>query len=328
MKGMKNIIKKFQVVVLVVLIGLGTMSITNINPFQNNNSNLYMSSEHFSNQYSIHSLKNIRLRNTAVATANLPANTQTSSNWSGYITTPASSIYTSISGSWTIPSISSNKGESIGAQWIGLGGVSSSDLLQMGTMEEIENGQTTVEVFWEKLPDASQNIMSLPVGSTINVSIYKSSNSDSTWNLTFTANEPNGTVQTKTITTTLDSSYAQGIGTSAEWISEDPSNENSELLPLANMGTIKYKSAKVNGQALNASGNTVEPVAMVSNGNIAIYPSELGSDGESFTTTSTNLSTNSNTNVNPYSRNNPGFRHRVSKAPMPLQIRERIHYGF
>ena len=90
--------------------------------------------------------------------------------------------------------------------------------------------------FGEKLPDVAQNVMSIPIGSTISVNISEPTGSNSTWNLTFTSTSPNGTTQTKTISTTLDSSYAQGIGTSAEWISEDPSNVNGQLVPLANMG--------------------------------------------------------------------------------------------
>jgi hypothetical protein len=125
--------------------------------------------------------------------------------------------------------------------------------------------------------------MSVPFGSTISANISKSS--DSTWNLTFTVSSSGKETQTKTISTTLDSSYEQGIGTSAEWISEDPSTESGQLYPLSNMGTVKYQSAKVNGESLNAADNTIMPVAMVSNsGTIQIYPSELSADGESFTT--------------------------------------------
>ena len=54
---------------------------------------------------------------------------------------------------------------------------------------------------------------------------------------------------------------------------------------------MKYQSATVNGQPINASGNNAEPIAMVSNNKtIAISPSTLGTDGESFTTT---MATNS-----------------------------------
>ncbi|WP_175412949.1 hypothetical protein [Clostridium sp. AWRP] len=58
------------------------------------------------------------------------------------------------------------------------------------------------------------------------------------------------------------------------------------------MGTVKYQSAMVNGTLLNASSNKVNPVAMeLSNENVVIYPSTIGTDGESFTTTTNTNST-------------------------------------
>ncbi|MFL0198638.1 G1 family glutamic endopeptidase [Clostridium sp. WILCCON 0269] len=280
---MKTILKKVPIILLVALVGFGGSTVhgASSQPITNDQ---YVLSGYFPNR----NLRQSGQLQDTVATTQLPANTQQSSNWGGYIVTPTSdSSYTSVSGSWTIPSISATQQDAVAAQWIGLGGVSTTDLLQMGTIEEIQNGQPTAEVFWEQLPDVAQNVLSVPIGSTINVSIAESSSS--TWNLTFTANTPDGQTQTQTISTTLDSSYDQEIGTSAEWISEDPSNTDGQLFPLANMGTVKYQSAMVNGQALNASGNTVQPIAMVSSsGAIVISPSELGADGESFTTTNTN----------------------------------------
>jgi hypothetical protein len=214
----------------------------------------------------------------------IPENTQGSGNWAGYIDTPTSdsNSYTSVSGNWKVPNISGDQ-NGVAAQWIGLGGVSSDDLLQMGTIEQFENGQPVADIFWEKLPSASQNVMSVPIGSTIDAEIAKVS--DSTWNITFTVHTPVGQTEVKTIPVTLDSSYAAGVGTSAEWISEDPSDQNDNLYPLANMGAVAYSNAMVDGQALSTSGNDVQPVALVDNdGNILLAPSSLGADGNTFST--------------------------------------------
>ena len=213
-----------------------------------------------------------------------PANMQESENWAGYIDSPSSSSgYTSVSGSWTVPNISARQQNAAAAQWIGLGGSASPDLLQMGTSEQLKNGQLVTEVFWEQLPAPAQTVMTVPIGSTINATISPSANSSLTWNLSFTVN---GQYQTRTIPpVTLDSSYAQGIGTSAEWISEEPSTKNDQLIPLVYMGTVSYQSALVNDQALSSAGNQIQPIALVSiNGNILIAPSTLGTDGESFST--------------------------------------------
>jgi hypothetical protein len=236
-----------------------------------------------------HRIEGVRQGQARADRISLPAGTQGSGNWAGYIVTPASGNggYTSVSGSWSVPNITGSR-NSVAAQWIGLGGVSTHDLLQMGTMEQMQNGQPVAVVFWEQLPDPAQIVMTIPIGSTIDASISKSASraQDSTWDIKFTVHTPNGKTQTKTIPVQLDSEYAQAIGTSAEWISEDPSRETGRLFPLANAGTVTFHSTLANGQPINAAGNQVQPVAMVSNyGDVLIAPSDLSPDGQSFSTT-------------------------------------------
>jgi hypothetical protein len=221
----------------------------------------------------------------------VPQETQGSGNWAGYIVSPKSSShrYTSVSGSWTVPNITGNA-QSIAAQWIGLGGVSSTDLLQMGTLEQFENGRPVAEVFWEKLPAAAQEVMTVPFGSTIHASISKASGS--TWNIAFTAHTPAGQTLSKTIPVKLDATYAKNIGTSAEWINEDPSDDNGNLYPLANTGEVQFNSTLVDGHALNNAENEVQPVALVSDtGRVLMVPSALALNGESFTTATVSTNT-------------------------------------
>lgn len=242
--------------------------------------------------------------------ASLPANTEGSLNWSGYIVSPASSnkSYTSVSASWTVPDASSDRQNAMAAQWIGLGGVATSDLLQAGTLEQTTNGQTEAVVFWEKLPSAAQNIMTVPVGSVIDMYISKASGSSSAWDIKFTAKSSSG-IKSKTISVTLDPAYEKAIGTSAEWINEDPSNGNNELYPLADTGTVNFEASLVNGQPINASGNVLKSVALVSNsGNIEIAPSAIGKDGESFSTTYVDTSTVSEPTPGNRERNYPKIR--------------------
>jgi hypothetical protein len=292
---MKIKLIKFQIVALAAFVVLGTSSLVNgISDLPTINtqvpSNYVLSRDYPHKRFPV---PKIRQSQSTATNLSLAENTQGSKNWAGYIATPSSnSSYTSVSGSWTVPNISASQKNALAAQWIGLGGVSSSDLLQIGTVEQIENGQPVAELFWEQLPSTAQNVMTVPIGSTISASIAPSADSSSTWNLTFTIN---GQSQTQVIPpVTLSSSYAQGIGTSAEWISEDPSNQNGQLYPLANMGTVSYRSAMVNGKLLDSPGNQVQPVAMISqNGNVLIAPSALGTDGESFSTNviSSNINT-------------------------------------
>ena len=283
---MKIMMRKIHIVSLAVFVGLGTCSLVNPVPVlhatKNRMTSDYVFSRNFSHKHLL--VPKVQQPQGTFITSSPPANMQKSENWAGYIDSPSSSIgYTSVSGSWIVPDISVRQQNAAAAQWIGLGGSSSPDLLQMGTSEQLENGRLVTEVFWEQLPAPAQTVMTVPIGSTINATISPSANSSLTWDLTFTVN---GQSQTETIPpVTLDSSYAQGIGTSAEWISEEPSTQNDQLVPLAYMGTVSYQSALVNGQALSSQENQVQPIALVSsNGNILIAPSTLGTDGESFST--------------------------------------------
>ncbi|GLG01506.1 hypothetical protein Alches_15450 [Alicyclobacillus hesperidum subsp. aegles] len=223
-------------------------------------------------------------QNSSVGNMSLPANTQGSANWSGYIASPnGANGYTSVTGNWVVPTIS-GADNSMAAQWIGLGGVENQDLLQIGTTEQMVNGQQEVDVFWEKLPASANSVMTIPVGSSVAATIDKGNGS--TWNLSIRVTTPSGQTESKSITVSLSNRYAANIGTSAEWISEDPSTEQGDLYPLANAGTVQFTNATVDGQPITASGNTVQSVAMVDNaGDILISPSSLGTDGESFSTT-------------------------------------------
>ena len=318
----KTMFNKLHVVSLAVLVGLGASSLVNGVTFPLTASGK-AGADLVLSRNSLHKHAHVPQTQQSQGTAptvNLPVNTQESENWAGYIDTPSSGSYTSVSGTWTVPSISAGQQNSAAAQWIGLGGVSSTDLLQMGTIEETENGQIVDEVFWEQLPSPAQNVMTVPAGSTISATIAESTGVNPTWNLTFTVNGQTPSQTIAPVTLDPSSTYAQGIGTSAEWISEDPSTQNDQLYPLANMGTISYQSALVNGQALHSAGNQVQPVDLVSsNGNVLIAPSALGTDGDSFSTSviSTNISTGSTSgygqNANPRSPSNrrPG---RVSNS--------------
>ena len=309
---------KLKVASSAIVVGLGVCSLVNVVPLHITNlkaSTNVLSRYHWRRPSQSSGTQG---NNTNVT---LPAGTQESENWAGYIDTPTStsSQYTSISGSWTVPDISaSQQNNAASAQWIGLGGVSSTDLLQMGTVEQIQNGQPVIEVFWEQLPSSAQNVMTVPAGSTITATIAESTGVNPTWNLTFTVN---GQASSQTIAPVIiDPTYAAGIGTSAEWISEDPSTLNDQLYPLANMGTVSYQSATVNGEPLNYTTNQVQPDAMVSsNGNVLLVPSSLGADGESFattvptTSTTTSTTTGTTTGTTPtsgYQPNGNSFHHR------------------
>src|SRR5581483_1994794 len=87
----------------------------------------------------------------------------TSANWSGYMATTGN--FTAISGSWTVPSVTGPPGvTSADSAWIGIGGVSSGDLIQVGTQDTVSpTGRSSSSAFYELLPESSTIIPAIAV---------------------------------------------------------------------------------------------------------------------------------------------------------------------
>ncbi len=175
------------------------------------------------------------------------ASVQNSRNWAGYEVT--ANTYKSVSASWQVPQMTSIRG--VAAQWIGLGGVNSHELVQTGTIEQKHaNGNPTADVFVEKLPNHAQNVMSVPLGSKISASITPAGNNQ--WTLSVSATY-NGQTRNKSVTMNISPRYAQGMETSAEWIFEDPANTQGSLYHLGKTNPVTFGHVEANGQAIGTA---------------------------------------------------------------------------
>jgi Peptidase A4 family len=203
----------------------------------------------------------------------------TSTNWSGYLATVGS--YTAISGSWTVPSATGGGTTSADAAWIGIGGVTGSDLIQVGTQDTVSpSGQATSSAFYEMLPSASITVpgVSVSAGDSMTASINEVSVGQ--WTILITDNT-NG--QSFTINVAYSSSNS-----SAEWIEEDPSFSRNRLVPFDDYGSVSFNSAStVSGSStVNLNSGDAQPVTMVNQSNQTISkPSAIGGDGASFSVT-------------------------------------------
>jgi hypothetical protein len=229
-----------------------------------------------------------------------PAPSGSSRNWSGYAATQGT--FTSVTGSWTIPSVAATGHAGADVAWVGIGGISSRDLIQCGTQNLISDfGQVTTSAFYEILPDASSVIpININVGDSITVTITEVSQNQ--WNISFIDN-----TQGKTFNTTV--SYTSSHS-SAEWIEEAPSDGNLQL-PLDNFDSIQFLNATAvqNGNRVNIAQSNAQPINMVNITNqIIASPSSLGDDGSSFTVTRS--SAQSSTPVPAFDRNVRSFRRR------------------
>ncbi len=204
-----------------------------------------------------------------------------STNWSGYLA--ATGTFSGISASWTVPQAtgSSTTKTSADATWIGIGGVTSSDLIQVGTQDIVSpGGQVSTAAFYELLPNVSQTIPGVTVASGDSMTASLTETSPGLWTINIIDNN-NGQSFTQTV------AYASSQS-SAEWIEEDPSHAFNRLFPLDNFGTASFTSGLTtdNGSAVTIAGSNAQPVTLVTDeGQAVATPSVIGSDGGSFNIT-------------------------------------------
>lgn len=203
-----------------------------------------------------------------------------STNWSGYMA--ASGSYSAISGSWTATSPTGNGSTtSADATWIGIGGVTSSDLIQVGTQNIVAaNGQVTPGAFYELLPNVSQVVPGITVTAGDAMSAALTQISAGQWTISIT-----DVTNSESYTSTV--SYASS-NSSAEWIEEDPSYSSRRQIPFDNFGTASFTrgSTVTSSTTVDIAGSNAQPITMVNQADQAIAtPSALGSDGASFSVT-------------------------------------------
>jgi hypothetical protein len=206
-----------------------------------------------------------------------------SRNWAGYAA--SGGTFTAVSGSWTVPSVRAGRTAAADATWVGIGGISSRDLIQAGTDATVRSGQVRYSAWIELLPQASQPVpLVVSAGDTVSVAITQQSSD--TWQILI-RDTTTGESYQKRVT------YASSRS-SAEWVVEAPAVGQRALLPLDNFGTITFTDAtavedgqphsiaQAGGQAITMSSRTGQPAAQ---------PSALADDGASFSVTRTNTAT-------------------------------------
>ncbi len=200
-----------------------------------------------------------------------------SHNWAGYITTGGT--FTSVRGSWVVPQVNAT-GTSADATWVGIGGITSNDLIQIGTQAMVNNGKVSYQAWYEMLPANSHKIpLTISPDDSINASVIQQS-----------ANQ--WTISLNDITTGQDYqtnvTYTSSLS-SAEWIEEMPV-QGRFFIPLDNFGSMQFSGMATvkDGTELTPAQASAVSMAMVNNlDQVVAQPSALGSDGASFTITRT-----------------------------------------
>ncbi|MCL5950961.1 MAG: G1 family endopeptidase [Chloroflexi bacterium] len=203
-----------------------------------------------------------------------------SRNWAGYAAT--SGTFTAVSGSWTVPNVSSTT-TGMDATWVGIGGVNSQDLIQAGTQAVVQSGQITYSAWYETLPQSSQTVpMTVNPGDKVSVSITQQP--DGTWKILM-----QDTTNAQTYQTTLNYTSSNS---SAEWIEESPATGRGTILPLDSFGTLTFNGASTvdNGKQVTLAQAGAQPITMYSSNQQALaQPSTVGANGASFSVTRTDV---------------------------------------
>lgn len=202
-----------------------------------------------------------------------------SNNWAGQ--EAVGGTYTGVSATWTVPFASrSSSRVSAHAEWVGIGGAETSDLVQAGTQAIVIKGKTTYVAWYETLPDSQRELpVKVAPGDTVSVSLIETV--ADVWHLSF-------------VNVTQGTSYSADIPyhsshSSAEWIVERPlaiEGKNEHYLTLNDFDSVTFSdaTATVNGVQKELPDLATERVLLKgkTSSSLSAVPDAIQKDG-SFT---------------------------------------------
>jgi hypothetical protein len=191
-----------------------------------------------------------------------------SSNWAGYAV--AGGPYSSVSGQWTVPTVSASGRAGFSALWVGVDGFTSGALIQAGTEADFYKGAAHYSAWWEVLPAPAVTIRALSVrpGDRIRVTITRASSGH--WRISVRDARSGSYATTRP--------YA-GPARSAEWIEEAPV-VGGRATPLAVHGTVVFHDATLDGRSPNLVPE--DAGAMIRRGVLIDTPSAPDAGGNGF----------------------------------------------
>ena len=201
-----------------------------------------------------------------------------STNWSGYADT--GSGFSTVTGSWTEPSVSCAAQTSLAAFWVGIDGYSSSSVEQDGTLAECYGGRAYQYTWWEMYPTNAIQVVgsTLHAGDNITASVVRSGTS---YTLKVTDSSHSG----DSFSTTQSCSGC--ANSSAEWIAEAPSG-SSGVYPLSHFSTWTETGATAKASSTSGviSTFTDDEITMIdSSGAVKAQPGSLNGSGNGFSVT-------------------------------------------
>jgi hypothetical protein len=197
-----------------------------------------------------------------------------SSNWAGYVATQRDTV--AVSGTWNVPSVRWTARATYSSVWVGIGGFTTNDLIQVGTESDFVGGRAVYYAWVEALPgDTVLLPLAVWPGNTVTASI--SYNGWSRWSVRL-RNLSSGRSTARTL------HYRSSLS-SAEWIEEAPSG-TSGVEPLARCGSVYLRSARLTagGRTSGLAGRSITRLVLVdTRGASLLLPSALYAWRTAFT---------------------------------------------
>jgi hypothetical protein len=191
-------------------------------------------------------------------------------NWAGYAV-PASNV-TSVSGEFVVPTVELGTPGFV-AEWVGIGGYNSSDLIQAGIGQDAyaPGLATDYYAWWEVLPASETVIPNKPVAPGDHVTVTITNTSGNAWTIDM-ADTTQGWTFHKSLT------YAS-TNSSAEWIVEAPSVAGVQTIPPRISPAVfdGQNTATINGVTKVVGGWNPSEIAVPTG-----TPSALDSTGDGF----------------------------------------------
>jgi Peptidase A4 family len=214
-------------------------------------------------------------------------------NWSGYAQHDSGGTYKAIRATWTVPKVTTKlAGNQFSSDWVGIGGLSDSTLVQAGTEADNIAGKARYDAWTEIIPAPEVVIPGLTIkpGDTIMTTVQEIS--AGTWSMTvddLTTGKSGG----RTV------GYSSS-GASAEAVHERPCildgcTSTSDLATLSRTTRVTFDPGNFSTAAPGtlvwnplltlAAGATLDEIIMVNNSNTAhiATPSKPDSDSDGFT---------------------------------------------
>jgi hypothetical protein len=210
------------------------------------------------------------------------SHTIASVGWAGYIV--ASSFneqkdIVSVSGTWTVPTVDPSNGDGYSSAWIGIGGQEDKTLIQVGTEQNVYNGDGSYGVWYELLPALSTRIDNFNVspGDTMSAEIALVNPDTEQWNIQI-SDLTNGESFNQNF-------QYNSTRSSAEWILER-SLVNGQITTLADFGSVTFNNCTVQvGDRSGSINDFTYSIVQMTNQQYERLATAgtLASDGASFT---------------------------------------------